>query len=169
MTSWMSWIEEKINQNIISPNIKKYSRVQSPKKKFFLYLTDIANMTSLQEAKRRRWFSSWSKWCHVSDNCPRLLYTLKLVEKIAAQSAHDVRMTLYKRWNDVTCGCWNDVKTLKRRLYNVILTSCNGWEWIDIKNLEGTWKGSFISRIRIYKYKRINKTFVRVKWRKKGW
>ena len=35
------------------------------------------------------------------------------------QPAHDVRTTLYGR-------CY-DVKTLKRRPYNVVLTSCAGW------------------------------------------
>ena len=36
------------------------------------------------------------------------------------QLAHDVRTTLY--------GRWNDVKTLKRRRSNVVLTLCASWE-----------------------------------------
>ena len=36
------------------------------------------------------------------------------------QPAHNVKTTLY--------GRWNDVKTLKRRPYNVVLTSCAGWD-----------------------------------------
>ena len=38
---------------------------------------------------------------------------------ISTQPAHDVRTTFYRRYNDV--------KTLKQRRNNVVLTSCAGW------------------------------------------
>ena len=48
-------------------------------------------------------------------------------EQSASQPAHDVRTTLY--------GRWNDVKTLKRRCNDVVLTSCISWAFKSSKSL----------------------------------
>ena len=36
--------------------------------------------------------------------------------------------TTTRCWKDVVCYVDNDVNTLKRKPYNVVLTSCTGWE-----------------------------------------